>query len=322
MKDTLKWAYALNQWKPRMDAFTRHEDQLRAFKVTSAAGFDYVELASGSGRWDNLARPEVILANHGSAEGFLDFLHRGSLKGVCSMFWDPTAPAEEDDGMPHNPADFDQHATIIRTSRVFIDFLNAVGASTLVARPAPPAWITGKLSDDAIKTAADLWNEVGDLARQAGLHLALHYDCLSSIHDPDQLATLLGAADPELVGLGVDTAEMTIAGIDPVAFYQAHADRVTHIHLKDTRHQDSNNQYLKPNAEIAMFQGDSGNHIQRWFYELGTPNGLVDTPTLVTALREHSYNGWTVVESDQTPDPAETTLLNSWYLQNELDIPK
>ncbi|WP_257210926.1 sugar phosphate isomerase/epimerase family protein [Actinomyces ruminis] len=120
----------------------------------------------------------------------------------------------------------------------------------------------------------------------------------------------------------MDTAEMTIAGIDPLTFYQAHADRVTHIHLKDTPHQDTDNQYLQPNAETAMLQGDSGNHIQRWFYELGTPNGLVDIPALVTALRDHSYNGWTVVESDQTPEPAETTLLNSWYIQNKLDVPK
>ena len=74
MKDTLRWAYALNQWNVRLDVFVRHEDQQRALKTVSACGFDTIELASGTGRWDNISRPEVILLNHGSHAGFLDFL--------------------------------------------------------------------------------------------------------------------------------------------------------------------------------------------------------------------------------------------------------
>ena len=61
MKDTLRWAYALNQWNVRLDVFVRHEDQQRALKTVSACGFDTIELASGTGRWDNISRPEVIL---------------------------------------------------------------------------------------------------------------------------------------------------------------------------------------------------------------------------------------------------------------------
>jgi len=66
MRDTLRWSYALNQWNVRLDVFVRHEDQQRALKTVSACGFDTIELASGTGRWDNISRPEVILLNHGS----------------------------------------------------------------------------------------------------------------------------------------------------------------------------------------------------------------------------------------------------------------
>ena len=98
MKDTLRWSYALNQWNVRLDVFVRHEDQQRALKTVSACGFDTIELASGTGRWDNISRPEVILLNHGSHLGFLDFLGRAKVQGVSSMFWDPQAPAEEEEG--------------------------------------------------------------------------------------------------------------------------------------------------------------------------------------------------------------------------------
>ena len=46
MRDTLRWAYALNQWNVRLDVFVRHEDQQRALKTVSACGFDTIELAS------------------------------------------------------------------------------------------------------------------------------------------------------------------------------------------------------------------------------------------------------------------------------------
>ena len=82
MRDTLRWAYALNQWNVRLDVFVRHEDQQRALKTVSACGFDAVELASGTGRWDNISRPEVILLNHGSHEGFLEFLRRANVQNV------------------------------------------------------------------------------------------------------------------------------------------------------------------------------------------------------------------------------------------------
>ena len=110
MKDSLRWAYALNQWNFRLDVFVRHEDQERALKTVAACGFDAVELPSGTGRWDNIARPEVILLNHGSHQGFLDFLGRASIQHVPSLFWDPWQPTEEEGWafrMPGNPADSD-----------------------------------------------------------------------------------------------------------------------------------------------------------------------------------------------------------------------
>ncbi|MGY1651100.1 sugar phosphate isomerase/epimerase family protein [Geodermatophilus sp. SYSU D01119] len=323
MRDTLRWAYALNQWNVRLDVFVRHEDQQRALKTVSTCGFDTIELASGTGRWDNISRPEVILQNHGTHEGFLGFLRRAGVRGVSSMFWDPQAPAEEEEGYAfRSTADPDDADAIVEWSRPFVDFLAGVGAEQLVVRPVGSAWMTPPLDADRIKGIGDVWNRVGELASAAGLGLALHYDCLGAVHTEAELTALLEATDPATVGLALDTAEFTIGGIDPVAFYRQHAERVTHVHLKDTRHADTGEEYRMPGAESTMLKGGAGRRIERWFYELGTEGGLVDVPAFVAALRERAFPGWVVVESDHGGNPAELAMLNSWFLQHELSIPK
>ena len=322
MRDTLRWAYALNQWNIRLDVFVRHEDQRRALKTVSACGFDHVELAAGTGRWDNLGRPEVILLNHGSHAGFLEFLRACSVRGVSSMFWDPGQPVEEEGWAFRSTARTADHDAIVESAKPFVDFLAGVGAERLVARPIGSAWMNPPLIPGTLKTVGELWNRVGELASAAGLGLALHYDCLGAVHSEADLAGLLDATDPALVGIALDTAELTIGGIDPVAFYQRYAERVTHVHLKDTRYADTGEEFRTPGAETTMLRGGAGRRIERWFFELGTEGGLVDVKAFVAALREHNFPGWVVVESDHGGNPAELAMLNSWYLQRELAVAK
>jgi len=322
MKDTLRWAYALNQWNFRLDVFVRHSDQLRALKTLSACGFDHVELPAGTGRWDNLARPEVILLNHGDHAGFLDFLRRGSVRGVSSVYWDPGQPVEEEGWAFRSTANRHDHDAIVESAKPFVEFCAGVGAEQLVVRPVGSAWMSPPPDAHGLRTVGELWNRVGELAAAVGVGLALHYDCLGAVHTEAELVGLLEATDPALVGLALDTAEFTIGGIDPVAFYQRHAGRVTHVHLKDTRYADTGQEYRMPGAETTMLRGGAGRRIERWFFELGTEGGLVDVKAFVAALRSRAYPGWVVVESDHGGNPAELAMLNSWYLQYELSVAK
>ncbi|MFZ8401469.1 hypothetical protein ACO1L3_13535, partial [Staphylococcus aureus] len=58
--------------------------------------------------------------------------------------------------------------------------------------------------------------------------------------------------------------------------------------------------------------------ILRWFYEPSDERALVDFEGFVGALAEHGYRGWIVVESDQSPHPAESTMVAGWYVQKVL----
>jgi inosose dehydratase len=85
------------------------------------------------------------------------------------------------------------------------------------------------------------------------------------------------------------------------------------VHLKDTRYADDLGERRRPHAEAVMLQAGGERGVERWFYECGTPGGLVDFPSLLSALKADGYRGWLVFESEQTPNPARSVMLNGWY---------
>jgi len=315
---TARLGYAINQWKPNFDDFARTEQHVRALKVIAACGFSGVELRAGSGRWDPLGRPASIAANYGSAAAFTGLLRQIGIEAVCSWYFDPGEPIGEELSPGRSVLDSGDHKAISESVQPFAEFLAAAGGSRLVVRALPSAWQAGELSAAALATAAEGWNRVGAATADRGVRVSLHVDCLSAAAGAATLSALLEATDPALVGLTIDTAELTLAGLDPVAVYRRHRDRVDHVHLKDTRHTDESGERLAPYAEAAMLQAGGARGVDRWFYECGTPGGLVDFPALLGELRADGYPGWLVFESEQTPNPASSVMLNGWYARQVL----
>ncbi len=196
--------------------------------------------------------------------------------------------------------------------------MHRLGGDTLVVRPVGSAWQTGPLSDEQIGVLARLWNEVGRRIAQSDVRLALHIDFLSALRLDDGIDRLLAATDPELVGVALDTAELAIAGIDPAAFQRRHADRVGHIQLKNARDVVDEAEALTPHAEHFVRTEGGVRGIQRWFYEPTDEGGLVDFEAFAAAVADSGYSGWIVVESDQSPHPAESAMVSGWYVQKVL----
>lgn len=306
--------YAINQWKPGMAQFVRVEEHERAFKTIAACGFDEVELRAGTFRWEPLGRPERIVQYYGSIDAFIGGLHGWGIRRVSSFFFDPAEPIIEEGTFGRDPLDPAMRDAIVASARPFASFLQEVGGSTLVVRPVRSYWRGGSLDPAQLHELATTWNAVGAMAADHGVRVALHVDCLSAIQTEEEIATLLELVDPS-VALAVDTAELTLAGIDPVQLFRRHASRVAHVHLKDVRTTDAERERLLPNAEMEFLGAGGRRGIERWFWELGSEGGLVDVPALVAAMAEQAYAGTVVVESDQSPDPAGSVMLNSWYVQ-------
>lgn len=309
----LKFGYAINQWDP-----VRREQQERAFKVLSIGGFKAVELTEGSARWAPLGRREEIETNFDSVARFAAFLHSCGIERVSSWFYDPARPAIEEASGGRSATNLRDHQGIVDSTRGFARTLQELGGSCLVVRPIGSYWREVPVTDDKLKTAAECWNKVGIMTQEYGVQTAVHPDFLSAVRSAEDLDKFLKLTDPKLVGLTIDTAEVTIAGHDPVKLYETYSSRVKHLHFKDTHDKDTLAEYKLSNADFQLLSAGGARNIARWFWEMGTPEGLVDFPRLVRSLKANNYGGWVIVESDQSPDPAESALLNAYYVRNVL----
>jgi inosose dehydratase len=314
----IRWAYAINQWKPQFDDFVRREQHERALKTVSIAGFEGVELSAGTGRWEPLGNPQQLVANFGSTTGFGEFLAECAIGAVSSWFWDPHERSMEHLTGPLSPLNADDLPTMVDRAGEYAAALAELGGSVLVVRPTPGAGDIEALDDDAISVLATSWNAVGRATAEHAVRTALHVDFLSALRRGDALAALLGRTDPEVVGLAVDTGELTVAGIDPVAFIRQHADRICHVQLKDALAVDDAEEYLQAHAHWTVRVRGGAREVPRWFAEPGADGGLVDCAAVVRTLVDVGYAGWVVVESDQSPHPAASALLAGYEVQRRL----
>lgn len=127
---------------------------------------------------------------------------------------------------------------------------------------------------------------VRDIATEYGLTTSLHQHLGTTIEGPADVDRVLANTDVQFC---IDTGHMLAAGIDPVAWVAAHAERVAHVHLKDV-------------SESLAAQVRSGQRAFReaclagLFQPLG--RGDVDLATVIETLEQRGYRGWYVVEQD------------------------
>ena len=314
----IRWSYAINQYKPQFDDFVRREDHERALKTMSIAGFEGVELTTGSGRWEPLGNPIQLEANFGSLRGFRTFLDDCGIGAVSSWFFDPHQRSMEDLTPALSPLVAADQAGIAARAQWYASALAELGGSVLVARATPPAGDCGEIDDAALRRLADCWSAVGRATLALGVRTALHVDFLSPLREPANLDRLLELIDPAAAGLAIDTAEFTIAGQDPEEIIRRHHDRVWHVQYKDALAVDTKQEYLVPHAEYSVRQRGGEREIPRWFAEPGADGGLVDFAGVTRALIDTGYTGWIVFESDPSPHPATSTLLGGYLMQQQL----
>lgn len=115
------------------------------------------------------------------------------------------------------------------------------------------------------------------MAEERGMKFAYHahdfeFEPVEGIRPID---LLLGGDVPRSVGFELDTYWLAKAGVDPLEFLKAHADRVTHLHLKDMADDGSM-------ADIGQ--------------------GTLPLPAIIAQARAQGVRHF-LVERDDAPDP-------------------
>lgn len=160
---------------------------------------------------------------------------------------------------------------------------------------------------DFTQRTVELLAGLAEKAAASGVALVLRNEYWSLFRGEGVLALL--HALPERVKLDVDTATLTIAGVDPAAFIEANQARIGCVHLTDTDYVDPGEQWKAANPEFPEARAT------QVFRDPGT--GSVDLAGIAALLDRLDYRGPVVASARQTRDPFRA-LLRTRALINQL----
>jgi inosose dehydratase len=175
--------------------------------------------------------------------------------------------------------------------------LVAQQAAKLAASGGEVVVLAATLAQDGYDVAAELsdaqWRVLlagidlaADVARRAGLTLALHPHVGTAVERADDVERVL---DGSSVGLCLDTGHLLIGGCDPLDLARSHAARISHVHLKDV-----------DTAVAARVQSGELGYSDAVSDGLYVPLGAggAHIGEVVASLERAGYGGWYVVEQD------------------------
>ena len=265
-------------------------DHDKKYRYIAAAGFKGIEMF-----WFDIPH---VLNMFGSFENYNDYIQERGIEKVTGIFC-----------INLGAADKRKHENIYKSQQKVIDALAAFHGENLVIMPENQYYGTGPLDDEGLKNAAECMNEVGKRAADKGLDVSIHNEfwCAVNLYDHEKFIEL---TDPKYVKYCLDTAQLSIMGVDVVKFYEKWHERIKYFHLKDT------NKMAAPDEERFGPGAEYDEHGKRWFYELG--GGYVDFISLWKLVKKYQHKGWVTVEADGTPDKLATMLLVKNFIDTKL----
>lgn len=139
-------------------------------------------------------------------------------------------------------------------------------------------WIVSREKD--CETAAHKIEQYLKKGSEMGISVILHNHLRTCFETEDEIVKILTRI-PNL-GLCLDTAHATAAGINMVRFIKEYSERIKLVHLKDLRQR-------LPKSRIRF---------GRDFVNVG--EGIVNFTEILSSLKDVGYNGYLMLEIDKT----------------------
>jgi inosose dehydratase len=200
--------------------------------------------------------------------------------------------------------DEDVAEELIAEAAEIVPLLSDLGAAHLVVIPgivAERAATAGRsdaaprLGGRELDRLLDTVARLGALSAAHGVRAGLHPHAGSYVEFADEIDRVLGALEPALVGLVLDTGHCAYAGIEPAQAILDHGARLSYVHLKDVD---------GPVLERCLAAG-----LGFWdAYRAGVfcviGSGMNDFERVKESLQRVGYDGWLTVEQDADPSGA------------------
>lgn len=190
------------------------------------------------------------------------------------------------------------------TAEAFIahrDFLHAMGAKVIVVSEQGNS-IQGQdlpvfkekpvFTEEEWALVTNGLEKLGDLAAEKDMAIVYHHHMGTGIQTTAEIDRLMAETDPKKVSLLYDTGHLVFSGEDPLAVYEAHKDRIKHIHFKDIREDVAKDVTAK---EDSFLTG-----VRKGVFTV-PGDGMIDFKPICKAIDASGYEGWVVVEAEQDP---------------------
>ncbi len=150
----------------------------------------------------------------------------------------------------------------------------------------PETW----LGADRFRALVDNLHRAAEICRASGFEPVLHPHAGTYVETADEIARVMDAIDPSIVGLCLDTGHFRFGGADPVEAARDYRDVIRHVHIKDCRTAIMDDVKAEGlGLEQALERGV--------FCPLGDGDSGIDA--VIAQLRQNGYGGWLVIEQDQ-----------------------
>ncbi len=170
-------------------------------------------------------------------------------------------------------------------------FAGSVGKGNLIICQSEP--MAGPVSDDDWLTVAAIVEEIGCRCQDFGINLCFMPRARHLGDSDKDLRRLLSITKPEAVHLALDSAELVLAGMDPVKTVKSHKDRLKSIRFRDVSG-------AKRRSDVTSSRPGSAPQFGR---------GAVDFETFSKALLDIKYEGWITVDVAGETAPAKEAAL-------------
>ena len=166
-------------------------------------------------------------------------------------------------------------------------------------------WVPEELrkTQDDWKRIAEKYNHIGEMSKKAGIQFAYHNHWFEflSLEGKRPYDTLLAATDPNLVKMEMDLCWITVAGGDPVEYFNRYPGRFPLVHVKD----------MKKLPKISEAGGQDFGDSLKDMTSVGS--GIIDWKRIFAYSDKAGIKHY-IVEHDKPEDPFQSIQESYTYL--------
>lgn len=182
-------------------------------------------------------------------------------------------------------------------------FAGATGRGNLIICHSEP--VKDPLADDDWLTVGAIVEEIGCRCQDFGINLCFMPRARHLGDSDKDLKRILSITNPEVVNLAVDTAELTLAGMDPAKVVKTHQQRLKAVRFRDVSG-------AKRRADVTSSRPGSAPQFGR---------GAVNFEAISKVLVDTKYDGWITVDiTGEATAPKEAVLAGYRFVMRRSGI--